>query len=183
MSATDWMLLAIVVVSAVFGLMRGFVGVVVSLVAWVLSAWAALRFGGEVAARLAGGAAPSTTDVLAGHALCFVGVLLVVSLAGWIVRWAMNSVGLSGVDRALGFALGVVRGGFVACALLLLFGLTTMPREPDWQASWVVPMLVPGAQVLRGWLPGWVAAEVDFGMYDASAAGDAGSTPRVSTDA
>jgi membrane protein required for colicin V production len=182
MSATDWMLLAIVVVSAVFGLMRGFVGVVVSLVAWVLSAWAALRFGGDVAARLAGGAAPSTTDVLAGHALCFAGVLLVVSLVGWLVRWAMKSVGLGGVDRVLGLALGVVRGGFVACALVLLFGLTSMPREPDWQASRVVPVLVPGAQVLRGWLPGWVAAEVDFGMHDGSAASEP-DPPPVSADA
>lgn len=180
MSPTDWMLLAIVVVSAVLGLMRGFVGVVVSLVAWVLAGWAALRFGGDVTAALAGDMPPSTTDVLAGHALCFVAVLLVVGLVGWIVRWAMKSAGLSGVDRVLGLAFGLVRGGMVACALVLLFGLTSMPREPAWQASWVVPMFVPGAQVLRGWLPGWVAAEVDFGMYDA---GDTRVTPPVSADA
>lgn len=182
MSATDWMLLAIIGVSAVFGLMRGFVGVVVSLVAWVLSGWAALRFGGDVAAALAGDMPPSATDVLAGHALCFVAVLLVVGLVGWIVRWAMKSVGLSGVDRTLGLALGVVRGAFVACVLILLFGLTSMPREPDWQASWVVPMLVPGARALRGWLPEWVAAEVHFGMHDEPAV-DAGAPPPVATQA
>jgi membrane protein required for colicin V production len=165
MSPTDWMLLAIVAISAVFGLMRGFVGVVVSLVAWVLAGWAALRFGGEVAAALAGDLPPSTTDVLAGHALCFVGVLLVAGVVGWLVRRAIESAGLSGVDRALGLALGVVRGAVVACALVLLFGLTPVPREPAWQASWIVPMLVPGAQVLRGWLPDRVAAEVDFGIH------------------
>lgn len=166
MSAPDWMLLGIVVVSAVFGLMRGFVGVVVSLVAWLLSGWAALRFGGEAATWLAAPSVPTATQVLAGHALAFIGVLLVVSLVGWMVRWAMKSAGLSGIDRMLGLALGIVRGGFVACALVLLFGLTSMPREPEWQASRVVPVLVPGAQVLRGWLPDWVASQVDFGAHD-----------------
>ena len=30
-------------------------------------------------------------------------------------------------------------------------------------ASQVVPVFVPGAQWLRGWLPEWVARQVDFG--------------------
>jgi membrane protein required for colicin V production len=168
MSPTDWMLLAIVVVSAVLGLMRGFVGVVVSLVAWLLAGWAALRFGAEVAVALAGDLPPSTTDVLAGHALSFFAVLFIVGCVGWVVRWAMKSAGLSGVDRALGLVFGIVRGGVVACALVLLLGLTSLPAEPAWQASRLVPVLVPGAQLLRGWLPGWVAAEVDFGVHDAA---------------
>lgn len=166
MSAPDWMLLGIVALSAVFGLMRGFVGVVVSLVAWLLSGWAALRFGGDVAAWLASPVMPTATQVLAGHALAFMAVLIVVSLAGWLVRWMMKSAGLSGIDRMLGLALGIVRGGFVACALVLLFGLTSMPREPEWQASQIVPVLVPGAQVLRSWLPAWVASQVHFGAHD-----------------
>lgn len=163
MSPTDWMLLAIVVISAVLGLMRGFVGVLVSLVAWVLAGWAALRFGGEVSVALAGDLPPSTIDVLMGHALSFFAVLFVVGLVGWIVRWALKSAGLSGVDRALGLVFGIVRGGVVACAVVLLLGLTSLPREPEWRASRVVPVLVPGAQMLRAWLPEWVAAEVDFG--------------------
>lgn len=175
MAATDWVLVGIVAVSAVFGLMRGFVGVVVSLVAWVLSAWAALNFGGDVGTWLAGSAEPGTTQVLGGYALCFLGVLLVVGLVGWFVRWVMKSAGLGGVDRVLGLALGVVRGGFVACALVLLFGLTSMPRDPEWQASPVVPVLVPGARLLRGWLPDWVAAQVDFGEFDSRV--EAGPAP------
>jgi membrane protein required for colicin V production len=79
------------------------------------------------------------------------------------VRKLVHSVGLSGMDRALGFALGLVRGGFVACLLVLLMGFTTLPREPGWRDSQVVPVLLPGAQWLRGWLPDWAAQRVDFG--------------------
>ena len=162
MSATDWVLLAIVAVSAVFGLMRGFIGVVASLVAWVLAGWAAFRFGAGVGLLLAGDGEPSAGQVFAGYALSFIGVLLVVGLVAWLVRLAVKSVGLSGLDRVLGLALGVVRGGFVACALVLLLGLTSLPRDPEWQASQVVPVFVPGARWMSAWLPEWVSAQVDF---------------------
>lgn len=162
MSATDWVLLAIVAVSALFGLMRGFVGVAASLAAWVLAGWAAFHVGGGVALMLARDGDPSAGQLFAGYALSFMVVLLVVGFVGWLVRQAVNSVGLSGLDRALGLALGTVRGAFVASALVLLLGLTSLPRDPAWRASQVVPVFVPGAQWLRGWLPEWVAREVDF---------------------
>ncbi|MFD0740520.1 CvpA family protein [Lysobacter koreensis] len=163
MSATDWVLLAIVAVSALFGLMRGFIGVAASLLAWVLAGWAAFRFGADVALLLARDGEPSATQVFGGYALSFIAVLLVVGLVAWLVRLLVKSVGLSGVDRVLGLALGVVRGGFVGCALVLLLGLTALPRDAEWQRSQVVPVFVPGAQWLRGWLPDWVATQVDLG--------------------
>lgn len=163
MSAVDWLLLAIVGLSALFGLMRGFISVLASLVAWVLAAWVAFHFGAQLGVLLAGAGEPGTGEVLAGYALGFVGVLVVVGLAGWLVRKLVHSIGLSGLDRLLGLGLGVLRGAFVACALVLLLGLTAMPREPEWQASAVVPVFVPGARWLGGWLPDWVAQQVDFG--------------------
>lgn len=162
MTGIDWVLLAIVAVSALFGLMRGFVGVAASLVAWVLAGWVAFHFGGGAALMLARDGDPSAGQLFAGYALSFLVVLVVVGLVGWLVRQAVHSVGLSGLDRALGLALGTVRGAFVASALVLLLGLTSLPREPEWQRSQVLPVFVPGAQWLRGWLPAWVAREVDF---------------------
>ncbi|MFC3550243.1 CvpA family protein [Lysobacter cavernae] len=163
MGALDWVLLAVVAVSALFGLMRGFIGVLASLAAWVLAAWAAFRYGANVALLLASDGVPGTGELFAGYALSFIGVLLVVGLVGWVVRKMVQSVGLSGLDRLLGLVLGLARGAFVACALLLVLGLTAMPREPQWQRSTVVPVFVPGAQWLRGWLPDWVAEQVDLG--------------------
>src|SRR3546814_8402619 len=82
MSAVDWVLLVIVAVSALFGLMRGFVGVLASLAAWVLAGWAAFRFGAEVALMLASDGEPGPGQLLAGYALSFLVVLLAVGLVG-----------------------------------------------------------------------------------------------------
>src|SRR6478609_1680968 len=99
MNATDLLLLGIIAVSTLLGLLRGFVGVLASLVAWLLAGWAAFHFGARLAL------------MLAGYGLCFLGVLLVVGLVGWGVRKLVKAAGLSGIDRALGGALGLARGG------------------------------------------------------------------------
>ncbi|MGQ4659985.1 CvpA family protein [Lysobacter sp. F6437] len=162
MSAVDWVLLAIVGVSALLGLMRGFVGVLASLAAWVLAGWAAFRFGAQVALMLASDGEPGPGQLLAGYGLSFLVVLLAVGLVGWVVRKLVHSVGLSGLDRLLGLVLGFARGALVACLVVLLMGLTELPRTPEWRASAVVPVFVPGAQWMQGWLPEWVSARVDL---------------------
>ena len=162
MNATDLLLLGIILVSTLLGILRGFVGAVVSLVAWLLAGWAAFQYGARVALVLAGNEAPGAGQLLAGYGLCFLGVLLVVGVVGWVVRKLVKAAGLSGADRALGGALGLARGGFVACVLVLLMGLTALPRDPGWRQSQVLPVLLPGAQWLRGWLPAWAAQRVDF---------------------
>jgi len=163
-NTTDLVLLAVIGASALLGLMRGFIGVLASLVAWILAGWVAFRFGARVAVILAGDDQPGAGELFAGYALSFIGVIVFVGLVAWLVRKLVSAVGLSGVDRALGFAVGAVRGGLVACLLVLLMGFTAMPRDGSWQGSRVVPVLLPGAQWLQGWLPEWAASEVDFGV-------------------
>jgi membrane protein required for colicin V production len=162
-TATDLLLLAVIGVSMLFGVMRGFIGVLASLLAWLLAGWASFHFGARVALLLAGSGTPTAGQLLAGYGLSFLCVLLFVGIVGWLVRKLVHAIGLSGMDRALGLALGLVRGGFVACMLVLMMGFTGMPQEPGWRQSQVVPVLLPGAQWLRGWLPEWAAQRVDFG--------------------
>ena len=167
MSAVDWVLLVIVALSGLAGLMRGFVGVLASLVAWVLGIWVAFHFGAEVGLMLAGSDQVGTGHLIGGYALSFLVVLIVIGLAGWLVRKLVHSIGLSGVDRLLGLVIGILRGALIVCALVLLFGLTSMPRDPWWRTSTLIPVFVPGAQWLSAWLPVWVAGQVDFGSAGA----------------
>lgn len=182
MTLADIVLLAVIGVSAVFGLMRGFIGAVASILAWLLATWAAFRYGGEAARALAGGAEPAAAELFGGYALSFLGVLLFVGVVGWLVRMLVKTVGLSGPDRVLGLLLGLARGGLVACVLVLLAGFTALPQEPDWQRSRVVQLLLPGAAWLRGWLPEGARREVDLGGFGfARAAGDNGMGDRGPT--
>jgi membrane protein required for colicin V production len=162
MSAIDWVLLAIVVVSALLGLMRGFVGVVLSLLSWLLAGWVAFHFGSDAAVMLASDQTPSPGYLLAGYVLSFGGVVVVVSLFGWFVRRTLEAMGLSGLDRGLGLVVGLARGGLLACVLVLLMGFTSLPREQEWRKSQVLPVFEPGARGLRSLLPVSVAQQVNF---------------------
>ncbi|MFT4255875.1 MAG: CvpA family protein [Pseudoxanthomonas sp.] len=175
MPLLDLVLLALIGVSALFGLLRGFVGAIASILAWVLAGWAAFRYGGEVAMWLSDDGQPTLTELFGGYALGFFAVMVFVALVGWFVRKLVKGVGLSGLDRLLGLALGVARGGVIACALLLLLGFTDLPREPEWQDSQVVPLLQPGVEWMRGWLPAWAAERLAFGNDAPS--GDNGAHP------
>ena len=162
MTALDWVLLLIIGVSGVLGLLRGMIGVVVSLVAWLLAGLAAYLFGGEVGRSLVTDGQLGWGEYLGGYALSFAVVWIAVALIGFVIRRLVHGVGLSGVDRLFGFGLGVVRGLFFACVLLLMLGLTSIPGKRAWHESTGVAMLLPAAQWMRDAMPPSMAQRIDL---------------------
>ena len=163
MNPIDLAVLVAIAGSALLGLLRGLVGTVASLVAWLAAGWIAFRHGAALAFWFSDDGAPGATELLGGYAAAFVAVLVLVNLVGWAVRKLVHSVGLSGLDRLLGLALGAARGALVACMGLLLMAFSSLPQEPAWAGSRAVVVLLPGAQWMARWLPDWAAQELDFG--------------------
>lgn len=161
MSAIDWIFVAIIGVSGLFGLLRGFVGVVASFIAWVLAAWTAFRFGGAIGIWVAGGGVPSAGEAFIGYAISFAGVFATVALLSMLVRRALQAAGLLGVDRMLGLAFGTARGIFIAAAMVLLVSFTPLVHRASYQQSVLAPMLSPLAGAMRGWMPTWAEARAD----------------------
>lgn len=162
MTALDWVLLLIVAVSGLLGVLRGLIGVVVSLAAWLLGGIAAYLFGGDVGQSLGSDGQLGWGAYLGGYALSFAAVWIAVALVGLLLRRIAHEAGLSGVDRLFGFGLGVVRGVFLACVLVLLLGFTSVPTGRAWHASSGVALLRPVAGWMRAALPPWLAQRVDL---------------------
>jgi membrane protein required for colicin V production len=158
----DLVLLAIIGVSALLGLLRGFVGIVVSTAAWLLAGWASFQFGADAGLWLSDDGSPTASELFGGYALTFIGVLMAVGLVGMVLKSLVRSTDLSGTDRALGFGLGMVRGAFFACVLVLLMGFTPLVREPSWQQSQILPLLSPVAGWMRAKLPDWSVPEINL---------------------
>ena len=162
MTALDWVLLLIVGVSGLLGLLRGMIGVVMSLVAWLLAGLAAYLFGGDVGRSLVTDGQLGWGEYLGGYALSFAVVWIAVALVGFVIRRLVHGVGLSGVDRLFGFGLGVVRGLFFACVLLLMLGLTSIPGKRAWYESAGVAVLLPVAEAMRSAMPVAMAQRIDL---------------------
>jgi len=168
----DIVLLIMIGGSALLGLIRGFVGTLVSTTAWLLAGWATFEFGAQAAFWLSDNGKPTITELFGGYALSFVVVMVAVVLVGAMARSMVQSAGLSGVDRLLGTALGLLRGAFLASILVLLMGFTPLPREPAWRQSQVLPMLLPAVGWMRSRLPDWSVPQIDF--RNGAAPGDNG---------
>lgn len=162
MTALDWVLLLIIGVSGLLGLLRGMIGVVVSLVAWLLAGLAAYLFGGDIGRSLVTDGQLGWGEYLGGYALSFAVVWIAVALVGLLVRRMAHEAGLSGVDRLFGFGFGMVRGVFLACVLVLMLGLTSIPGQRAWHESTGVATLLPVAKWMRSAMPPWMAQRVDL---------------------
>lgn len=158
----DLVLVALVLVSAILGLMRGFVGILVSTAAWLLAGLAAFRFGADAAMWLSESGRPTVSETFGGYALSFIAVLLTVGMLGALVKSMVRASELSGADRALGFGVGVARGTIIACVLVMLLGFTPLPNEPSWRQSLVLPMMMPAVHWMRAQLPEWSVPQPGF---------------------
>jgi membrane protein required for colicin V production len=157
MNAADIAILAVLALAMLFGLMRGFVGEVLSLLCWVAAFWVAWAFGDRVAQFYGHWLSEPTARLIAGYVTCFLGVLVVGSLVGWAVRRLMSRGGLRGGDRLLGMLFGFAQGVLFVTFAVLMLGFTAVPRQAAW---WRQSMLLPAFEDGAGWLAESLPPEV-----------------------
>ena len=158
----DYVILAVVGISGMISLMRGFVREALSLAGWVAAFWVALALSGKAAAWLEGYVTVPSVRVGIAFAVLFIGVLL---LCGVVLRLAgvlVDRTGMSGTDRTLGIVFGVLRGIVITGLLVLLAGLTPLPRDPWWSQSTFLPHFVELAREIRAFLPADMQRQFDF---------------------
>jgi membrane protein required for colicin V production len=158
----DWLILGIVLVSAVIGLFRGFFREVISILSWLVAFMVALYFTEPASYLLEGSIeTPSLRKAVTGTGL-FVLVLLAGGLVNFMVGKLVSGSGLAGTDRAIGGVFGVVRGAVLVILLMLLAALTPMTQDPWWRESRLIPHLQPYAEWVRGLLPAEFAKHFQF---------------------
>lgn len=157
MAALDWVLLAVLGLSALVGAWRGLVLELLSALAWVAAFLLAYLLAGEVASRLPMGESSATVRHVLGFVLVFVVAAFVLGALARLARKLVAVVGLRPVDRTLGLAFGLVRGLVLLLALAALVEMTPLKTETWWRGSLGSGVLVA---MLRGLKP---ALPVDLG--------------------
>jgi uncharacterized membrane protein required for colicin V production len=65
----------------------------------------------------------------------------------------VRSVGLAGVDRVLGAALGVARAGLVVLIVAVVAHRMGFAQSPAWQGAAARPLLDSMVEMAKPWLP------------------------------
>lgn len=143
MNWADYLIIAIIAVSALISLVRGFVREALSIVVWVAAFWLAIAFARPFASMLSRYIESPMLQVVVAFAVIFVGTLLLGAIVGFLGGLLVDRTGLSGTDRAIGVVFGAARGLILTALLILLLGLTRLPQEAWWRQSTMINWLQP----------------------------------------
>lgn len=170
----DWAILAIVAISALISLKRGFVKEALSLLTWIIAGVVAWMFGGSLSQYLVNYIETPSARVIAGCTILFVATLLVGAMVNFLIGELIRVTGLSGTDRFLGMVFGAARGGLLVVVAVGLLSLGPVQQDQWWQQSRLLPQFVMVADWSKNlilgmsskWLASGISVPVDIPFKD-----------------
>jgi len=151
----DVVIVATIVISAVFAAWRGIIRTMFGLLACVLALTASLLFTAQLAAIIPFLKNHPLLSTLVSFVLIFVGVLLLVGIPGGLLHRLLSKSGMGFVDRSMGFLFGIARGVVIVLAVLWVVELVpgfkvAVEKEP----SHLRPLFDQAIETMRPWFLG-----------------------------
>ena len=153
MTPVDYILIAIVTISMLFGAMRGFLRESVALLGWLVGLWLAWRYAAELEPYLGGSLAGTELQVWVARLILLLATVLAAWLVGSLLGYLVQRSGLTlGLDRLLGALFGIVRGAVIVGFAVMLADAARMREEAWWNSSKLIPVGEEMASILRGYV-------------------------------
>ena len=162
MSWVDFAFFAVILVSALISLVRGFVKESISLVTWVVAGFLAFRYFAPLSDMLESLISAPTLRGIVAFGLLFLATLIVGAIINFIVSQLVTRTGLSGTDKTLGVIFGAARGVLIVAILVLLFSLTPLPQTDGWQDAATIGFYQQLAEWLKSVIPSDAAQNFRF---------------------
>jgi membrane protein required for colicin V production len=154
-SYLDLGLIAIILVSALLAMLRGFTREVLAIASWGAAALAAIYFHPLVLPFVKPYVSKDVVALALSAAIVFFVVLIIVSLITVKISDAILDSKVGPLDRSLGFVFGAVRG-LLLCVIAFVFFTWLVPEktQPEWvKNARMKPLLVSTGRELMAMLP------------------------------
>lgn len=162
MAWIDVVIIALIVLSAVLSLFRGFVKEALALASWLVALWVSMIFYEQLAVELSQWIDEPSIQKIAAFSMLFISVLLLGALVNYVVSKLVTKTGLAGTDRMLGVVFGLARGGIIVTLMVLFAGLTPVPQDPWWQESQLIDYFQDLALWMREFLPEDISENISY---------------------
>ncbi len=159
MTWADWAIIAVLVISALISVVRGFVKEAVSLLIWLAAAVIASIFHDQLAVWMVDLISTPSLRILTAWVTLFVAVLIVGGILNYLLGKLIEATGLSGTDRLLGLFFGLARGLIIIMVILIVLPDILPVKQDIW---WHESKLIPFFLQYEDWARETGAAVLDF---------------------
>jgi membrane protein required for colicin V production len=149
----DYAVVIILLASIIVSVIRGLVKEILSVIGWVAAFVLANLYGSTVGEALPMHGASPGLRLVAGFAIVFVITVFAMALVNVLVGMLIRKIGLAPADRGLGGLFGLARGVLIVVTLVLLGGMTQLPKEPFWQNATLRPLAEAAVETIMPLLP------------------------------
>jgi membrane protein required for colicin V production len=150
MIAVDYIILAILIISAIMGVVRGLLRESIAVITWFLAIVLSWSFATSLEPLLGGVLVGSPLRIWAARVIIFVFVLLLGGAISVILGHYVRVSMFAGMDKFLGFVFGLIRGIVIVGALTIAIQALRMDEDPRWSRSRLLPYAIGVADALRG---------------------------------
>ena len=164
MNALDYTILVVMGISALVGLLRGFVRETVSLLVWIGAFWLGLSYSASAADRMSGFIHEPSIRIVVAFLALFVLVLVAGMVINYLLASLLKKTGLRVSDRILGVLFGLARGGLVVGLGVVLVELTPLVESSSWRESVLIGFLQPMLADVHRYLPSGLHAAAAQGF-------------------
>lgn len=148
----DYGILALIAVSVLMGIVRGFVREAMSLVTWLLALSVGVLYCQPVAALFTSISMEGVRLLLAFILLALT-TLIIGGIVSYFLARLIHFTGFSITDRIIGILFGLARGVVVVSLMVMLGEVTPVKNDTLWKESKLVPRFQPMSQWMKDKLP------------------------------
>jgi membrane protein required for colicin V production len=139
MTPVDYVIVFLSLVSVVVGVWRGFTTEALSLITLLAAIALAWTFAGQLEPSLGSWVSAVEVRLWTARVIIFVAVLVIGGLVSWVARKLIRHSGLSGLDRTLGAAFGLLRAAVLIGLAVIVLQFAELDQESWWQEALLRP--------------------------------------------
>ncbi len=143
MTQVDNLILAVIAISSAFGVRRGFIKEIMSLLSWIAALLVSRVYSVSLASILENLIDNPSVRYVIAFSVLFVIIIMLGTLLNHLMTKLLVVPGLKTIDRLLGAVFGVARGTVIV--MVFLFVLNVFVSESEW---WQQSTLIPYGMVL-----------------------------------
>lgn len=158
----DYAIVVLIAIYILFGMVRGGRKEILCLISWLLAMAVSWNFASDLSRLLPALLRHTPTRLAVAFGAMLVITRLFTSFIFFLISQRSNTNKLSFWEHLSGMLVGIFRGAVIVTIIILMSGLTTLPKDSWWRESQLIPPFEFSIIWLKDHMPTGMAEYIRF---------------------